>query len=147
MGSELLFRESQDEVNAREALGLVVCDQQPHEPSGRPTKPSSDERMEVDSSPNFLCLNPEVSEEAQQRRAIPQPKPLPAASVESSTHPPTNSIPLPPLVERSMPKLQGPQKAPDLPKAELRPTMDATAIYEDEDDEDIPGINMDSDSD
>lgn len=138
-----LFREeeSQEETNARKSMCLGVYDQAPQS-SGQYAELASDGHMEVESAQSS---NPVMPEAVQLQPAIPQLNPSPAAFIESSIHPPTTSMSALLKENPSIPISQAPLKAAALPKAELGP-MVVTAPAN-EDDEDIPSINMDSDSD
>jgi hypothetical protein len=141
-----LYREeeSREEADARNALGLGVDDRQAGKTSGQHAELASNERMEVDSAESSLPSNPVVPEPGQMQRATPQAEQLPKAFIKFSNHPPTTTVSAAPS-EDPIPAVQAP-KAP-VSKIEPSPMVVTAAMDEDEDDEDVPGINMDSDSD
>jgi len=143
--SLLREEESQEEADARIQLSLTVHDRQANKLSGQRAGLVPVDNMEVDETQSSsLPSNPVVPEPGEVRRASPQPEPLPKAVVKSSNQIPTTSVTAASVDPKST--IQAPSKALT-PKVELRSMVVAASMDEDEDNEDIPGINMDSDSD
>jgi hypothetical protein len=140
-----MFREeeSQEEADARNALGLGVHDRQADKLPGQHAGLVPPDHMEVDGAQSSsLPSNPVVPEPGQ---VTPQPEPLPKAFVKSSNQIPTTLISAVPSADL-IPETQAPPKA-SASRVELGSMVVTAPVDEDKDDEDMPGINMDSDSD
>lgn len=141
-----LFRveESLDETNAREALGLGVANQQPKVLNSMdgvaitpviseaiplqlsPTAPVSSKQVNISiSSPSAPSATPpKVAQPTPISRFQPPPGRLPSPSVEQTSLPSNSTVPV-----------------------NVQPASAMASMDEDEEDEEMPGINMDSDSD